>query len=300
MRNYGLAAATGAALMFALASGAAMAQTAAVPDSAASADAAAKPGALPTPLPNQTLGFGNGKPVLFTYTENFDCVDEPTDDLNYNGILAESDPSELQIPICQVGGPPPTDEPTGAALKKTDILYVMIPFFSVTPDTNPADALPCPATPIPGEVCGSALGTFLINAFGSIPEGFRTTPEVSVQCPNPSDPPGSCTMHGDSVDLSPLLAALDLIPSPPTANVIVPLPNHSHLIFQDLSQKQPQWWYIIPVLVKNASDWPPADGSSGITTVKTLQIAENDGDATEVPSNFFLFFGSQIVKTAKN
>ena len=58
---------------------------------------------LPTPGANQTLGFGNGKSVLFTYTENFDCVDQPTEDLNFNSILAQSDPAEMYIPICQPG-----------------------------------------------------------------------------------------------------------------------------------------------------------------------------------------------------
>jgi hypothetical protein len=51
--------------------------------------------------PNQTLGFGNSKVLTFTYTENFDCVEQPGDDLNYNGIPADKDPAELQTPICQ-------------------------------------------------------------------------------------------------------------------------------------------------------------------------------------------------------
>ncbi|MGA2410591.1 MAG: hypothetical protein ABSG46_09420 [Candidatus Binataceae bacterium] len=280
MRYFGLRAAAGAALMLALAAGRGMAQN------------------LPTPGPNQTLGYGNGKIVEFTYTENFDCVDEPNEDLNFNGILAEVDPSELYIPICQAANEPAFD-PTGAKVQHTDKLYVLIPMFSENSDTTPGDALPCPANPVPGEVCGPALGTFLIDAFGSIPEGFRTIPEVSVQCPNPTDPPGSCTMHGDTIDLSLVLASLGLAPNLPTGNIFVPLPNHSHLIFQDRSQKTPQWWQVLPVLIENASDWPSADGASGITTIKALETAENDKDAIEAPSNFFLFFGSQIIKTAK-
>jgi hypothetical protein len=284
MRHFRLPAAAGAALMLTFAAaGPGIAQT------------------LPTPDANQTLGFGNGKNVLLTYTENFDCVDEPAEDLNFNSILAQSDPTEMNIPICQPGNAPDFD-PTGAKVATTDKLYVLIPFFSVNPDTTPGDALPCPATPIPGEVCGPALGTFLVGAFGSIPESFRTTPEVEVQCPNPSDPPGSCTMHGDTVDLSEVLAALNVngVPNPPTGNIFVPLPNHSHLIFQDQSQKKSQWWQVLPVLVENQSDWPPNDGSSGITTVKALNAAIAAKDAEEVPSNFFLFFGSQIIKTARN
>src|SRR5215471_11820828 len=51
--------------------------------------------------PNQTNGFGNRKVVTFTYLQNFDCVDEPTLDLDFNGIKAQSDPNEMQTPICQ-------------------------------------------------------------------------------------------------------------------------------------------------------------------------------------------------------
>ena len=51
--------------------------------------------------PNQTNGFGNGRLVTFTYLQNFDCVDEPTLDLDHNGIMAQSDPNEMQTPICQ-------------------------------------------------------------------------------------------------------------------------------------------------------------------------------------------------------
>jgi hypothetical protein len=50
---------------------------------------------------NQTNGFGNGRLITFTYLQNFDCVDQPTLDLDFNGILAESDPNEMQTPICQ-------------------------------------------------------------------------------------------------------------------------------------------------------------------------------------------------------
>jgi hypothetical protein len=294
MRHFGLPAAAGAALMLTFAAaGFGMAQT------------------PPTPDANQTLGFGNGKNVLLTYTENFDCVDEPADDLNFNGIAAQSDPTEMNIPICQPGNAPDFD-PTGAKVATTDKLYVLIPFFSVNPDTNPDDAIPCPTTgAVPNELCGPALGTELITGLakltdGSIPEAFRNTSKldsgIDVQCPNPTDPQGSCTMHGNTVDLSQVLAALapGIVPSPPTGNIIVPLPNHSHLIFQDQSQKKSQWWQVLPVLVENQSDWPPNDGSGGITTVKALNVAISAGDAVKVPSNFFLFFGSQIIKTAKN
>jgi len=61
---------------------------------------------------NQTNGFGNNRLVTFTYTQNFDCVDQPPMDLDFNGIPAESDPHEMQTPICQVVTEP-TEDPTG-------------------------------------------------------------------------------------------------------------------------------------------------------------------------------------------
>jgi hypothetical protein len=35
--------------------------------------------------PNQTNGFGNNRLVTFTYLQNFDCVDQPTLDLDSTG-----------------------------------------------------------------------------------------------------------------------------------------------------------------------------------------------------------------------
>jgi hypothetical protein len=40
------------------------------------------------------------------------------------------------------------------------------------------------------------------------------------------------------------------------------------------------------------SDWPAADGSSGITSSKMMDDVEAAGRAIEVGSNFFLFFSS--------
>jgi len=54
----------------------------------------------------------------------------------------------------------------------------------------------------------------------------------------------------------------------------------------------PIWWEVRPVLVMDQSDWPTADGSSGITSSRAMDDAEAAGRATEVGSNFFLFFAS--------
>ncbi len=268
----------GAGLALALSGATAIAQVA-VPNTSSGSLAA-----------NQTAAFGNDQPLVFSYTENFDCVDEPTDDLNFNGIPAESDPGEFQTPICQVGTEPVHD-PTGANASTTDKLWILVPFFGS--DTTDTDAIPCPPDPRPGLICGKALGDTLISLFGIVPEGFKETPSVAVQCPDPNSPPGTCTMHASTVDLFPALVALGKIPATPKQNIFVPTPNHDHVISQNIHQKQPQWWQVITVLVTDRSDWPEADGSSGITSLKKLREAQKAGGALgDVPSNFYLFFGS--------
>jgi hypothetical protein len=62
--------------------------------------------------PNQTNGFGNGRLITFSYLQNFDCVDQPTMDLDFNGVKAQSDPNEMQTPICQAVTEP-TADPAG-------------------------------------------------------------------------------------------------------------------------------------------------------------------------------------------
>jgi len=152
--------------------------------------------------PNQTHGFCNGPLVTFTYLQNFDCVEEPTMDLDFNGVKAQSDPNELQTPICQVVTEP-SAYPTGGSIKHTAHLYVFVPMFSVDNDQNPADAMPCPNGGRPGELCGIALGQQLIKLFGFVPEAWKTkvNPAITTQCPDPNNPvPGTCTMHASSVD----------------------------------------------------------------------------------------------------
>ena len=81
--------------------------------------------------PNQTNGFGNNQLVTFTYLQNFDCVDQPLLDLDFNGIKAQSDPNEMQTPICQPVTEP-TEDPTGGSIKHTAHLCVFVPMFSWT------------------------------------------------------------------------------------------------------------------------------------------------------------------------
>ena len=243
---------------------------------------------------NQTAGYGAGKLLTFTYMQNFDCVDEPNDDLDFNKTKAKADPNEMQIPICQAGINPAINPPgqSGRATKTTEPLYVLIPMFSADNDTNPDDAISCDGV-VPGTICGNALGQALIKFFGALPEGFKAKPLVYTQCPDPGLPPGTCTMHSSRVDLAPVLAALGYIGNPPTANVFVPSPNHSHVLPDADINFPAVWWQVLPVLVLAQSDWPSKDGKSGITSVKALKAAEKAGQAIEVPSNFFLFFDSQ-------
>lgn len=91
-----------------------------------------------------------------------------------------------------------------------------------------------------------------------------------------------------------MLAALGYIGNPPTANVFVPDPNHTHVLKSDQINFAAEWWVVIPVLVMDANDWPPQDGSSGITSVAALKAAEKAGGAIEAPSNFFLYFSSKV------
>jgi hypothetical protein len=242
--------------------------------------------------PNQTQGFGNQRLLTFTYTESFDCVDEPNTDLNFNSILAQSDPAEFQIPICQVATEPSID-PAGGPIRKTAHLYVLVPMFSVNNDQNPADAISCTGV-LPGTLCGTALGSTLISLFGAVPEAFKAHPLVTTQCPDRGSAPGTCTMHASRVDLAPLLAALNKIPSPATANIFLPTPNHDHVVDNDRVNTKAIWWEVRPILVLDQSDWPAADASSGITSSRIMDAAEAAGRAIEVGSHFFLFFSSRM------
>jgi hypothetical protein len=245
---------------------------------------------------NQTHGFGNERLVTFTYLQNFDCVDQPTMDLDFNGIRAQSDPNEMQTPICQAVTEP-TEDPTGGDLKHTAHLYVLIPMFSVDNDQNPNDAMPCPSGGRPGELCGPALGAKLISLFGAVPEAWKTkvNPAITTQCPDPNHAvAGTCTMHASSVDLSETLVALGKATASPTGPVFVPTPNHSHVVDNSRVNTGAIWWEVRPVLVLFQSDWPTADGSKGITSSRLMDDAEAAGRAIEVGSNFFLFFSSKL------
>jgi hypothetical protein len=243
--------------------------------------------------PYQTFGYGANQLLTFTYTQNFDCIDQPKDDLNFNTVIAAHDPGEMQTPICQVGTNPTINPPgqVGNPSVTTEPLYVLVPLFSVNNDQNPNDAISC-SNVVSGTLCGPALGTELISLFGAVPEAYKTTPLVYTQCPDPALAPGTCTMHASRLDLAPTLAALGYIPNPPTANVFLPSPNHSHIVINSDISVKAIWWQVIPVLVLSQSDWPNQAGTTGITSYSKLEAAETAGTAIAAPSNYFLFFSS--------
>jgi len=250
---------------------------------------------------DQTHGFGANQLVTFTYLQNFDCVDQPTLDLDFNKILAQSDPNEMQVPICQAVTEP-TQDPTGGKIENTAHLYVLVPMFSIDNDQNPNDAMPCPNGGRKGELCGRRLGEVLIKLFGAIPEAWKAkvNPAITTQCPDPNHPvPGTCTMHASSVDLSVTLAALGKT-GPAKANIFLPTPNHSHVVDDNFINTDPIWWEVRPILVMDQSDWPTADGSSGITSSEKMDAAEAAGRAIEVGSNFFLFFKSHVAENMEH
>ena len=245
---------------------------------------------------NSTLGYGDGELLRFIYTQNFDCIDQPKDDLNFNGVPAALDPGEMQIPICQVGTNPTINPPGKAGNPKftTEPIYVLVPMFSSDGDQNPNDAISCDNV-VPGTICGPQLGQTLISLFGALPEAFKASPKVYTQCPEPGSAPGTCTMHASRLDLAPVLSELGILPGPATANIFVPTPNHSHVLINQDVNLPAIWWQVIPVLVLDSSDWPAKDGSSGITSLKAIKNAIAAGQAVEAPSNFFLFFSSNVV-----
>jgi hypothetical protein len=248
--------------------------------------------------PNQTNGFGAGRLLTFSFLQNFDCVDQPKMDLDFNKIKAQSDPNEMQTPICQLVTEP-TEDPTGGSIQHTAHLHVLVPMFGS--DTNPKDAMDCPAGGRPEELCGVELGKALISLFNHIPEAWKKKPSVKTQCPDPNNPePGTCTMHASSVDLSVLLAAMSGIPKRPKAPLFVPTPNHSHVVDNGFVNTKAIWWEMKPVLVQHQADWPTPDGSRGITSSKALDAAEAAGRAIEVGSNFFLFLSSKPSSTSSS
>ena len=233
---------------------------------------------------DQTDGYGDGKLVTFTYGQQYQCVHEPGDDRNGNGIPADRDPAEFQTPICEVGfGTKIGLDPAGAPTTETEPLYVIVPFFDADHD---------------GEAAGGLAST-LKSIFGFVPDAFDPTPGVPVQCPEPGGTLtaqkgafGTCTMHPTQIDYAQLLSEVrpDLFAG--LKNLNLPLVNHSHII--DGKNFNPIWWQLKIVLVTDPSVWPDVNATTGLRSVADITNAQAAGKAlATINSNFFLFFGSR-------
>ena len=233
---------------------------------------------------DQTDGYADGKVTVFTYGENYQCVHEPFDDRNGNGIPAAQDPPEFQKPICEVGfGTTVGIDPAGKPAGETEDLFVIVPFFDADHD---------------GEAAGGLAPT-LQSIFGFVPDAFDATPGVPVQCPEPGGALsaqkgefGTCTMHPTQIDYAQLLSEVrpDLFAG--LKNLDLPLVNHSHIIRG--KNFKPVWWHLKVVLVTDQAAWPDVDATKGIRSVDDITAAQASGKALPtINSNFFLFFSSR-------
>jgi hypothetical protein len=162
--------------------------------------------------------------------------------------------------------------------------------FSVNNDQNPNDAISCTGV-VPGTVCGAALGTILIQLFGAIPAAFKATPLVFTQRPNPQgrdvhdarhptrpgSDAGEARVYSQPADWECIRTPAQPQPRDP----------HEHC-------GHTEWWQVRPALVLSAADWPSEDGTTGITSTAKLIAALKAGRVVVAPSNFFLYFGSQM------
>src|SRR5689334_5882549 len=89
---------------------------------------------------NQTNSFGNNRLVTFTYLQNFDCVDQPKLDLDFNGIPI---PMKCRRRFASLSSNPRRIQLAGTSNTRPH-LYVFVPMFSVDNDQNPNDKMPCP------------------------------------------------------------------------------------------------------------------------------------------------------------
>src|SRR5690242_18842780 len=70
--------------------------------------------------------------------------------------------------------------------------------------------------------------------------------------------------------------------------------NCSHINDQQL-HTDAIWWQVVSVLITDPNEWPTADGKKGLTSLDKLRRAQSLGKASaDVPTNFFLFFGSDV------
>lgn len=257
---------------------------------------------------NQTEGYFDGQPQVFTYTQNFHCTIEAFDDLDGigregDGVPAAGDPDEMILPECitgeTAGGSEPMIDPAGIPVEEAREFFVTVPVFDADGD--------------------------------GIPEFTDPDPGIDLQCPEPGppfteedQPVGSCTTHPSFVSIDPILgeggeALTGLpVPQPPglpgfpgklpvdspfalptvTPGVTIPLPSHSHIV--DTENDATVWWQVIVTIVEDRSVWPTFDGDCPagrdqcLTSIDALRASqESGGTGRDIPTNIWLFFANQ-------
>lgn len=257
---------------------------------------------------NQTEGYFDGQPQVFTYAQNFHCTIEAFDDLDGvgrqgDGVPAAGDPDEMILPECisgeTLGGSEPRIDPAGRPLEDARLFLITVPAFDADGD--------------------------------GIPEFADPTPGIDLQCPEPGppftekkQPVGSCTMHPSFVTIDAIvgesLTTLTGFPVPqppalpgfpgelpvdspfalPTVSpgVTIPLPSHSHIV--DTENDETVWWQVIVTIVTDRSVWATFDGDCPagrdkcLTSVDALRASQAaGGTGRDIPTNIWLFFANQ-------
>jgi hypothetical protein len=219
--------------------------------------------ATPRPHPfGHTEGFGNNQVLDFFYPQQFFCTADWDDDNDADTRIAAVDPDEFQTPALPPPGSPCIVSNGGTAPPK------------ISPTGAPA--------------AGALKVWAILPLFDG--SAVNPAPTSDVQCAEPGPPEtqhkgvfSTCTMHPSNLRNGglPQFTAGD-----------IPTPNHSHII--DGGNFNSIWWKVVVVLVTDRSVWPNAAGTAGITSLTKLRAAQQAGKALpDVPTNFFLFFGSR-------
>ena len=220
----------------------------------------------------ETEGWERGRLSVFDYGQNFICANTP------NGVLNAAD--------CLVGAGFGSLNLPGVQLQADDIpdLIVIVPFF------DSADA-------------GTTLEAFESPNAGDI---FTQCPETQSSGFAGGTPFGSfghCIFHDTMLSTAPL-AGVTIITNagPVTLGGTIPLPNHTHIVNDDIGGSD-QPWDIFVVLVLNPAIWPNANGGcpagSGCLTSFDAVFAASAGTLSfttssrvgPVPTTLVLFFG---------
>lgn len=210
----------------------------------------------------QTEGFANGELVVFDYTDNFFCADEP-----------------LNADACDLGTPIDANNILGLDPADTPDLVVIIPFFDSDGDgtlegldPDPDVFVQCPETQsgVRGLFSHCILHDHRLDA---TPLGGLTVTTNAGPFTFPQDDPST----------------------PGVNEGIIPLPNHTHIVSETPGGSVP--WDTSAALVFDSGIWPDADGgcpagAGCLTSMEAISDAVDAGTVVgPVPTTLFLFFG---------